>query len=44
MTPSAWSASDKINAGQKPKPLELTQRDGYHAALEEMPNDSWKTM
>ena len=35
---------DKINAGQKPKPLEQPQRDGYRAAFEEMPDDSWKTM
>ena len=35
---------DKINAGQKPKPPEQPQHDGYRAAFEEMPDDSWKTM
>jgi predicted phage terminase large subunit-like protein len=35
---------DKINAGQKPKPPDVTQPDGYRTAFEEMPSDSWKTM
>jgi hypothetical protein len=35
---------DKISAGPRPKPPEATQRDGYRAAFEEMPDDSWKTM
>ena len=35
---------DKINAGQKPKPLEVIQRDEYRAPFEEIPNDSFKTM
>jgi hypothetical protein len=35
---------DKISAGPRPKPPEVTQRDGYRAAFEQMPDDSWKTM
>jgi hypothetical protein len=35
---------DKINAGQKPKPPEVIQRDEYRAPFEEIPNDSFKTM
>jgi hypothetical protein len=35
---------DKISAGPRPKPPEVTQRDGYCAAFEQMPDDSWKTM
>jgi len=35
---------DKISAGPRPKPPEVTQRDGYRAAFEETPDDSWKTM
>jgi hypothetical protein len=35
---------DKINAGRKPKPPEVTKPDGYRAASEEIPIDSWKTM
>jgi hypothetical protein len=35
---------DKINAGPRPKPPEVTQRDDYRAASEEIPADSWKTM
>jgi predicted phage terminase large subunit-like protein len=35
---------DKISPRQPLKPLDLTPRDGYRAAFEEMPNDSWKTM
>jgi hypothetical protein len=46
LTRSVLSAncSTKINAGQKPKPPDVTQPDGYRAAFEEMPNDTWKTM
>jgi hypothetical protein len=35
---------DRMDAGQKPRPPDTTQRDGYRAAFEEMPDDSWKTM
>jgi hypothetical protein len=35
---------DKISAGPRPKPPEVPQRDGYRAAFEQMPDDSWKTM
>src|SRR5713226_8372016 len=35
---------DKINAGQKPKPPDVSQRDDYRAAFEEIPGDNWKTM
>ena len=35
---------DKISAGPRPKPPEVTQRDGYCAVFEQMPDDSWKTM
>jgi len=35
---------DKISAGPRPKPPEMTQRDDYRAAFEEMRDDSWKTM
>jgi hypothetical protein len=35
---------DKINAGQKPKPPDVTQPDDYRSAFVEMPYDSWKTM
>ena len=35
---------DKISAGPRPKPPEVTQRDGYRPAFEQMPDDSWKTM
>jgi predicted phage terminase large subunit-like protein len=35
---------DKISAGPRPKQPEMTQRDDYRAAFEEMRDDSWKTM
>ena len=35
---------DRISAGQRPKPPAVTPRDGYRAASDEMPDDSWKTM
>jgi hypothetical protein len=35
---------DKINAGQKPKPPDVTQPDAYRPAFEEIPGDNWKTM
>jgi hypothetical protein len=35
---------DKISAGPRPKPPEVTQRDDYRTASEEIPIDSWKTM
>jgi hypothetical protein len=35
---------DKINAGQKPKPPDLTQRDACRPAFEEIPGDNWKTL
>ena len=35
---------DKISAGPRPKPPDVTQRDGYRPAFEEMPLDSWKTI
>jgi hypothetical protein len=35
---------DRMDAGQKPRPPDTTQRDGYRAAFEEMRDDSWKTM
>ena len=34
----------KISAGPRPRPPDVTQLDGYRAAFEEMPDDSWKTM
>src|SRR5205085_2272685 len=33
-----------ISAGPRPKPPDVKQPDGYRAASEEMPDDSWKTM
>jgi hypothetical protein len=35
---------DKTNAGQKPKPPDLTQRDACRPAFEEIPGDNWKTL
>jgi hypothetical protein len=35
---------DKINAGQKPKPPDVTQRDAYRPPFEEIPGDNWKTL
>jgi len=35
---------DKISAGPRPKPPEVTQRDGYRTAFEETSDHSWKTM
>ena len=35
---------DKIHAGQRPKPPDVTKSDGYRSAFEEMPDDSWKTI
>jgi hypothetical protein len=34
---------DKINAGQKPKPPDVTRRDDYRAAFEDN-SWSWKTI
>ena len=34
---------DKINAGQKPKPPDVTQRMPS-SAFEEIPGDNWKTL
>jgi len=35
---------DKISPRQRLKPPDVKPRDGYRAAREEMPDDSWKTM
>jgi phage terminase large subunit-like protein len=35
---------DKMSTRQRLKPPDVTQRDDYRAADEEMPHDSWKTM
>ena len=35
---------DKISAEPRPRPPDVTQPDGYRAAFEETPDDSWKTM
>jgi hypothetical protein len=35
---------DKISAGPRPKPPDVTQPDAYRPAFEEIPGDNWNTM
>jgi hypothetical protein len=44
MTSKSRVLLDKISAGPRPKPPDVTQPDAYRPAFEEIPGDNWKTM